>query len=836
MKAYLASIIFTCFCFSFNLALAQENQVFDDIVGKITTYNELKSPEKTYITTDKDFYTNGETIWYKVFLLKGSNHTATDKSNVVYIELTNDKDSVVAQQKLFNKESGVHGNIDIAETLEKGNYILHAYTKYMLNEKQPILHSKKIIIQAPKIDAPALNLAETNTSKLNRNNINVEKPNITFFPEGGNLVSGIASILGIKITDNKGNGIALKGKIFDDNNNLVSVFKSHEFGLGKAVFTPKVNRKYFAKITVNNKTETYPLPNASQTGYVLRVRNLGESLELDVTTNLTEGLKETMLVGHIRGRVFFKHVEKNSDSIFSVKLLTKELEDGVAHFTLFTGKGEPVCERLVFIENTENDVVLTAKLDSNVYDQREKVLIKLDLKNKNGLPLKGNLTTSVITDTNSSNSTGGEIKSWLLLNSDVGGTVPDANYFFKENNAERKYLLDALMLTHGWRRFVWKDLLNKKVSKTLAFQPEKGIMIEGKTTSFKNEYKSKQSLVSISFLGENLSQQKKITNPQGNFSFGPFSFNDSTNILLQAKPIKKVDKNGDDEFSIYINDNISALSLNTKRVFSHKTTKINFPEKYLKQAYKSKVEKFKYDPKTIKLENVSVEAKKKKTHKELVNEEIQEFTRYKVPDSRIFTDSLSAGASLSAFDLLAFLPGVQVVGVFPNQRPVIPRNIGLSILGSTEPLILLDGVPVDSEFVSRMRANEVMFVDILLGTSTTLYGLRGATGVIAFYSNRQLKVNLSAEQEYPNILDFKVGGFTKVREFYSPNYAIPSPKHIQADYRTTLHWEPNTTITDSNSANISFFTGDFTGKYLVKVEGVTLDGRPVSTIETFMVD
>ncbi|WP_394974360.1 hypothetical protein [uncultured Croceitalea sp.] len=833
MKRHLASILFTCFCFTYNLTLAQNNQVFNDIVGKITTYKELKNPEKTYITTDKDFYINGETIWYKVFLLNGSNHTATDKSNVVYIELINDKDSIVAQQKLINQGFGVHGSMDIAEPLEKGHYILRAYTKYMLNEKQPILHHKKITVQAPRPDSSTLNLAEKNTPQINQSNSNLERLNVSFFPEGGSLISGISSILGIKITDNEGTGIALKGKIFDDTNNLISVFKSHEFGLGKAVFTPKFNKKYFAQIVVNDKTERYPLPNASQTGYALRIRNLGKSIELDVATNLIEGLKETMLVGHIRGRTFFKHIEKTSDSIFSVKLLTKELEDGVAHFTLFTRNGEPVCERLIFIENTENVVVLTAKLDSTVYDQREKVSIKLDLKNKKGFPLKGNLTTSIIVNTNSSNNSGSEIKSWLLLNSDVGGTVPNANYFFEKNNSKRKYLLDALMLTHGWRRFVWKDLLNKKVNKTLEFEPEKGIMIEGKTTSFKNEYMSKQSLVNLSFLGESLFQEEKVTNAQGVFSFGPFNFNDTINILLQAKPLKKIDKN---EFSIYTEDSFPKPLLDNKRISEYPTKKINFPEKYLKQAYKSKVEKFRYDPKIIALESVSVEAKKKKTHKELVNEEIQEFTRYRAPDSRIFTDSLYAGPALSALDLLLFVPGVQVTGYYPNQKLVIPRAIASSFTGSTGPLILLDGIPVDISFIANMRANEIMFVDLLVEASTTLYGLRGASGVIAFYSNKQLRVNLYAEQEYPNILNFKIGGFAKVREFYSPNYAVPSPKHIRADYRTTLHWEPNITITDSDSASIDFFTGDLSGTYSVKVEGITMDGRPVSAIETFMVN
>lgn len=91
----------------------------------------------------------------------------------------------------------------------------------------------------------------------------------------------------------------------------------------------------------------------------------------------------------------------------------------------------------------------------------------------------------------------------------MGGTIPDANFFFDGTNAKKRYLLDALMLTHGWRRFVWEDMLANRVDKGLMFEPEKGIMIEGKITSFKNKYQPKESAVSFNVLGEDIYQTKK---------------------------------------------------------------------------------------------------------------------------------------------------------------------------------------------------------------------------------------------------------------------------------------------------------------------------------------
>ncbi|GMN10115.1 Plug domain-containing protein [Croceitalea sp. MTPC9] len=834
MVKYISPIITICSLFFSNQNLGQKNVVFENILGKLAIYNNTSDFEKTYITTDKDFYINGETIWYKVFLLNGFSLTATDESNVIYTELVNSKDSVLVRQKLFNQGLGAQGSIELPEKIEKGDYRLIAYTKYMLNESSPLPYIKKITIQIPKSKEINHDIAHKEIFKKKQNKKSQIIPIISFFPEGGSIVSGIPCVLGIKAADRNGNGIALRGKIFDEEDNLITVFESHEFGLGKTTFIPEFNKKYYAKVIVNGKIETYPLPNSKQKGYVLGVQNFGEFLRLKVLTNTISGLKGTILVGHINGRTIFKHQEKTADSSYSIKLLTKKIEDGVAHFTLFTAEGEPVCERLVFVDNMDNDVVLTANLDSENYGPREKVSFELGIRNSQGRTLKGNLSASVITSTNTSGYNGDGIKSWLLLNSDLGGTVPNADFFFEKNDMKRKYLLDALMLTHGWRRFVWKDLLNDEVSKAQKFVPEKGIMVEGKITSFSNEYKPEEALVSLSIIDKDLFQTEKSTDVQGKFSFGPFTFQDSLKVLLQAKPIDKSKKGKNSDLAIYVENSFPKHSLELKTESKNVTKKLIFPEKYIEQAYKRKIEEFKYDPKVTLLEGVTVKSKKKKTREQLVNDEIQKFTLHGEPDTRLFTDSISGAKAFSAFDLLLHAVGVQVVGTFPFQNVII-RGGNTSLLGSSAPLLLIDGMPTDPQFIGGMMANEIMFVDVLKGSSAAIYGLRGGNGVIAFYTHKPLDIEGQVQKRYPGIVNYKANGFTKVREFYSPNYSVPKPEHNKMDYRTTLHWEPNITITDAESANFSFFTGDLPGKYLIKVEGITMDGRPVSTIKSFSV-
>jgi len=68
------------------------------VQNKLEDYRTKNYPEKVYVHTDKSFYSLEETIWYNAYLVNGINHLHTDKSLVMYVELINGKDSIVAQK------------------------------------------------------------------------------------------------------------------------------------------------------------------------------------------------------------------------------------------------------------------------------------------------------------------------------------------------------------------------------------------------------------------------------------------------------------------------------------------------------------------------------------------------------------------------------------------------------------------------------------------------------------------------------------------------------------------------------------------------------------------
>ncbi|MGI9550858.1 MAG: hypothetical protein ACR2MT_06650 [Aurantibacter sp.] len=815
---------------------AQDNPVFNNILGKLTTYTNLKAPEKVYLQTDKDYYTRGEIIWFKTYIINGISNTISDKSRVVYVELVDSKHEIFAQRKVYAGFDGGSGDIALAKDIKGGNYLLRAYTKYMLNDRDPVFFQKEILVWTQELNSNDISEKASKEKKRRKQEVNNEiaeiktkKPVVQFFPEGGNLVTGLKNVLGLKITDEKGTGIALEGRITDQDGSLISMFRSYEFGLGQLQFMVEPNTNYYAEIEVDGRTEKYPIPKPISEGYVLQVSNKGEFIQIRAITNIPNGLNGTLLLGHLRGDLILKHFQENkAQNTYELKLLTSKLNDGVASFTLFTPEGEPVCERLVFIENPDNSVNLSLKTNTSNYGLRKKVNVDLALVDEIGLPLNGNFSISVSSQKGLKEEPE-NIKSWLLLNSDLRGAIENPNYFFVDDSKGRKNLLDMLMLTHGWRRFVWHEFVTNETDTKLQFPPEKGIVISGNTVSLKNRHEPLKSSVRLTVTKPSAYEEETSTDSHGKFSFGPMVFRDSIKAVINAAH----DVDSKKEIAIYLEPPFPNVPFNDLIRVQNQLHTMVVEQAYLEEVYRKKIIDFEYDSKVIKLDEVIGKAKSK-TKKELLNEALNSRTAYGQALNSIVPDSIPDGQFNSVLDLIERnVAGVRVSGSYPNQsvrlRPVA------SFSTPSTPLYLLDGIAVDPSLVLEMFGGEVLFIDVLKSAGEIAqYGSRGANGVIAIYTDRGENYEFVQEKE-PDVANFMIPGFYRAREFYSPIYSLVKPEHDKPDYRTTLHWEPDIKVSDVEPTYLSFYIGDNAGVYTIRVEGITDDGRPVSGVYTFKV-
>ncbi|MFT6369609.1 MAG: hypothetical protein ACJAWH_000688 [Maribacter sp.] len=810
--------------------LSQEYLLLQKVKAILVDYSRNLAPEKTYLHTDKDFYTNGETIWFKTYLVNGISHDGSDNSKVVYVELVNAQDSVIVQRKLFVDDIGASGDIQIDDNIAQGEYTLRSYTKYMLNEANPVVFEKSIPIFVQEIrtglSAEHVPLAKALRGfERNTDNAMFGKPEITFFPEGGHLVKGLPGTMGLEVLDAKGNGVALKGYIKNSKDEIVAPFESFEFGLGSVGFVPLQGEQYYASVIFKGTEQKFPLPEAMSSGYILSLKNREGHVLVQVASTTENGLEGTLLVGHLRGDLIFKRIGSSEDNAsYATKIYTEELQDGVAQFTLFSDDGEPISERLVFIDNPENDARLTISAPTKTFGLRDKVNLSMALTDEEGEPLKGDFSMGVVSK-NGTKGASTNIRSWLLLDSDLGGSVENPDFFFTEDSKQRKFLLDALMLTHGWRRFVWKDMLSKNVSKIPEYAPEKGIMVTGRTTKFKSPFQTKQTVATLNLYGPELINSKKETNAQGEFVFGPFYFKDSLDATVEAYDSLPKFEYKRKNFSIFLNEQNQKLSSTLKKTERTDRSTVELSQEYLKEEYRKKVNDFKYDPtKVTQLDEVTVTEKKKSRMQIALDANPTSALTRSLFSRRVYTEDISGSEALSAMDLLQRMPGLIVTGVYPRQEIRI-NGMGQSFEAGTDPLVLVNGVVSDFFLLQQLRAIEVSFIDVVYGSDTAFWGSRGANGVIGVYTNPNIDTDLR-EEEYPGVALFKIPGFYKTREFYTPDYSKEDPE--KPDYRTTLYWRPELTFNNEGKSTIDFFTGDTTGEFLVKVEGITNDGRPVN--------
>ena len=100
-------------------------------------------------------------------------------------------------------------------------------------------------------------------------------------------------------------------------------------------------------------------------------------------------------------------------------------------------------------------------------------------------------------------------------------------------------------------------------------------------------------------------------------------------------------------------------------------------------------------------------------------------------DANLIVPTGDDNSPMSWENLFRRVPGVQVRGRYPDLSFLIRG--AKSVSRTTEPLFVLEGVPLGHNFGSLARAttpNEVANIRILKGTQASLYGARGANGVI----------------------------------------------------------------------------------------------------------
>ncbi len=648
---------------------------------------------------------------------------------------------------------------------------------------------------------------------------------LQFFPESGVLVHGITSKVGFKVLDAKGKGKMVEGQIIDEQDNLITPFKSNELGMGCFIIqNTDSTKKYYARIKAEapeQKALLYPLPKVAAVGNVLSIKKNGDNLLIRAKSNYLE--KDSIYLALSQGgkRLYdlkFKLLENGN---FNFELPCQKLPDGIISFTMLDIEGRPLAERIYFNENTFSRIKINLSVDKESYEKRDLTELSIETVDQQNRPIPTHLSVLVISkkQLGKIQQQRQNIMSYFLLDSELKGEIENPGFYFNKDSSMHDHL-DVLMLTQGWRKYNYN-----KLDAIYSHLPETNLMVSGEVSGVFSEKRKKQAELTLTTFGNNPTFDVQVADSLGKFTFNlKDEYGQRVNVLIQSAKDsgKKMD------YNVTLKEKASPTV-----DFDFKNTIVE-PDSIIddfvrKDLQRKKIEQsYKLQDESIILEELEFTG----TRLTEIQQEVRE--EYGEPDIVIEGEAIREKEQNWSYGLYSVLKQSFLDKIIIERRQ--NGNLRARITGSDITLVVIDGIPVlphEYPMVQYIPPSEVKSFEIIECASSfpTLFlkvykkpmpsGIM-CGGVIAIFTHGEK--GIYGTKKPVGLVHTSIPVFSAPREFYAPKYDKPNLMEELPDLRTLLHWEPELLTNASGKTSTSFFNGDNVGEMLIVVEAVSGDG------------
>jgi hypothetical protein len=770
-------------------AIAQPSAT-DTLIEKFDRYRLTHSQEKLYLHSDRNLYMTGEIMWFKIYCTDATLHHPLDLSKVAYVELLDQNNLSLLKGKIGLSEGVGSGSFYLPSSIVTGNYILRGYTKWMKNNSPEFFFHKVVTIINPflNLDLPA----EKTVSALQ----------VDFFPEGGNLITGIKSKVAFSVKNEDGKGVDCKLVLLNIQNDTLASVRSSQFGLGYFYYTPhEGSHDRVIVIDHDRKISTHNLPVPAETGFAIQLQDSTEQyLSLAVRhwplKNLPSNIYLFVHARQIIALAEMKTIDRNM-TIFQID--KNKLSDGISHITLFDSNLKPVCERLYF-KHPKKKLELKVQSAQQQYSTRRKVQLNLTslISDK---PVVANLSVSIYKSDSLNRMSRNGIFEYLWLSSDLTGSIESPEYYFSDDELVRPSI-DLLMLTHGWRRFHWNDVMRKPP--LIRFLPEHySHVVEGRVTNLDG--------VPVADVKTYLASPDKVirtyaavSSETGSVKFELPDFFGTKQLTAQTMSYTPSQVSIENPFSE------AYVPFKTEKVVFYPALKNAIMERSIFMQtqdiyYEGQRDHFQFPQ----VDTVAFYGKATETYY------LDDYTRFPVMEEV----------------MREYVPGVRVRK--HNDKFVfvmIDTESKTSMRG--DPMVLLDGVPV-------RRADDIMAFDprkvkkLEVIAKSFYLGPTTQNGIVSYTTYAG---DLGGFTLDPSVLTIDYEGLQLQREFHHPSYETSKQRLDKLpDFRNLLGWFPNIKTNEQGQFELELYTSDLTGNYAVVVEGLTKTGFSGKGIFTFSV-
>ncbi|MBZ5858934.1 hypothetical protein [Flavihumibacter profundi] len=772
-------------------------QDFDSLLN---TLNNNYPKEKLHIHFDKAVYNPGETIWLKAYLFNGN--TPSELSKNIYTELIDEKGKVLQRNISPVIFSSAAASFEIPPGSTDSVLFIRAYTRWMLNFDASFLYIKSIPV-----------IQTGNSAKKSTTIVPVAF--LQFFPEGGDLVQGIESVLAFKATDAKGLPVNIKGEIKNSKGVTITSFQSQHDGMGICKLTPLPKEQYKAVWTgPEGKMQESRLPETKLHGIVIEAQCLGGGIQFAIKRNESAAgeFPAVNIVAQAQQQLVYQAtVFLTKSATITTAIPALNLPSGIVQLTVFSTDGKPLAERIVFVNHGDYSFATELHSPEKCLEKRGKNIIQIDVPDS----LTSNLSVSVSDESgNPSLGESDDIYSHILLTSDIKGYVHNPAYYFSSGADSVSRHLDLVMLTNGWRRFTWNDVLAGNFP-SLIHDAEDPLTINGILDGLPQKQLNKKRDLTL-IVGIKNSQQEILSIPvssDGRFTVNNILFYDTARVFYQINK----DKNK------FLTSNTS-LKLSTNFLLSAPPFSIDSLVTYSLPQFESAVTMYNED---ITSKNFAViESHRKVQTLDSVTVVGRQKTKRELLDDRYTTGQFKGGNDF------IFIPdddpsGFGATNVFMYLQNKVPGltiwNYGSYVevfMRGGKPGLYFNEMPVSLGQLYDTPMEDIAMVKVFRPPFIGNFG--GGSGAIAVYR----KTGKDLLKSIKGLNTTKVTGYTSDKQFYSPDYAKYDPAYNDEDLRTTLYWNPFViTDKDNRSVTYSFYNNDSTKKFRIVIEGINTAGK-----------
>ena len=840
---------------AFSAKAVSAEQALSGFVRNMQQFSQSYRQEKVYIQFDNSSYYSGETIWFKAFVTDASTHRRTE-SKVLYVDLISPTGVLLKRQKLkivAGQADGsfplIDGSTDYARELRgtvlpypSGFYEVRAYTMNMLNFGDEIVFSRVLpVFERPDengnfYDGPPLILNHYNqeietTSARPKSPSAGGKLNASFYPEGGTLLQGVPCRVAFQLTGSDGMPVAATGMLGDS----LPLAVTHD-GMGVFTFVPDGGRAT-AVFEYDGHSSSFQLPAPAARGCSVCADVRRDHIAVSI---YERGLVDTDTLGLLlacRGVAYYFECVPVTAGHNSLSVPLDGVPEGVCELTLFDSTGAVYASRLLYHRSSTVSPSLTMDESDEPLEPFAPVKLKFELNDAAGAALRDRFCLSVRDSRCPGTAVYDDLRTSLLLSSDIRGYVHNPDYYFESDDTARLKALDILMMVNGWRRYDWETMAGIKPY-TEVHRMEKSLTLNGWVESPLTRKPMDSIVVTAAVTSwdkKNIERFRYVTGPDGYFGFDLQDFQDNARLTISANPRRRR------LVGTSARIRLERSMLPTVRAFLPQETLLmdasgqkNTQKKRGVVTMEPEEEAF---PTVVDVNDgillPDVDIKEKRKYVDYYTfkaYDVHQDTQMELDLGDFSTDVpgylISKGYSVEQSESGLLINGhktffyiheperyIRFHGKIDTEDikslMVFDRVINMREAYDLSPLLMewkyKHGEYLTPEDMENAERQRVVFVEIVL--------------------KEEHQRPTRAEIMHINSRVATVDGFSAPYEFYSPQYP-EGPVRGEVDYRRTIYWNPNV-ITDNNGrAEVEFYNNSYSSHFTVTGAGITASGTP----------